>query len=93
MMVEDFQCVICQRFARVHPWYSKRGILAKPPICLTCEEVTYHSWNGGARRPSGTRIYGGTRGDRRAAQRLFAIAEAIEWEASHLERSHNAARA
>lgn len=75
-----FVCRICQRPQEPDRFIFGDGrIQPKPPLCRSCEEPTTYSWNGRPHRYGV--IKAGSFGDRRAARRLFAIADALEGEA------------
>jgi hypothetical protein len=90
-MKSDFTCVICRRDVDQR-WGPRSGPRVEiAPICVSCETVKYYAWNGGARCRSA--IKSGSVLDRRNANRIEAIADALASEANKIQWSHRHAAA
>lgn len=88
-----FRCVICERTIEMGRHFDERR-RQFPPVCFDCESPMAHSGYG-SRRVTGSRVTEGTHLDRRMARRVFALADAIETLARHIEwkgKAHGASR-
>ena len=73
-----YACIGCQRVVGEFD-HRRHGRSPMPPLCSSCEELSYSTWNGGNRAAAPVRH--GAFMDRRIARQIGALSELIAAEA------------